>query len=137
MVHYHSLCIFCFFQMIQMQTVLLAADNSGARYVQCIKALGGYNRTYSYCGDIIKVSIKKLKLIRKVKKGELYFGLIARTIKNSVSKDGSHSKFNQNAVILLNIKKKAIGTRIFGAQSRFLRQKRFTRILVMSGNKVY
>lgn len=123
--------------MIQMQTVLITADNSGARYAQCIKALGGYNRTYSYCGDIIKVSVKKLKLIRKAKKGELFLGLIARTVKNNVVKDGSNSKFSQNAVILLNSKKKAIGTRIFGAQSRLLRQKRFTRILVMSGNKVY
>lgn len=120
-----------------MQTVLITADNSGARYAQCIKALGGYNRTYSYCGDIIKVSVKKLKLIRKAKKGELFLGLIARTVKNNVVKDGSNSKFSQNAVILLNSKKKAIGTRIFGAQSRLLRQKRFTRILVMSGNKVY
>lgn len=126
-----------FLNMIQMQTVLVAADNSGARYVQCIKALGGFNRVYSYCGDIIKVSVKKLKLIRKVKKGELYLGLIARTTKNIVIKDGSNSKFNQNAVILLNAKKKAIGTRIFGALSKFLRQKRFTRILVMGGHKVY
>lgn len=123
--------------MIQMQTLLLAADNSGARYVQCIKALGGFNRTYSYCGEIIKVSVKKLKLIRKVKKSELLFGLIVRTTKNNINKDGSLSKFNQNAVILLNEKKKMIGTRIFGVLSKFLRQKRFVRLLIIGGNKVY
>ena len=100
--------------MIQAQTKLNAIDNSGARYVQCIKTLGGFNRKTSYSGDYILVSIKELKLIRKVKKGEIYLGIIARTKKDTSFKDGSSSKFNSNSIILLNKKKRVLGTRLFG-----------------------
>ena len=100
--------------MIQVQTKLKTIDNSGARYVQCIKALGGFNRTFAYSGDYILVSIKELKLIRKVKTGEIYLGIVARTKKESTFKDGSLSKFGSNSIILLNKKKRVLGTRLFG-----------------------
>jgi len=91
--------------MIQVQTRLKTLDNSGARFVQCIKALGGFKRTYAYCGDFIIVSIKELRLIRKVKVGEMHVGLLSRTKKESVFKAGFLSKFNSNSLILLNKKK--------------------------------
>ena len=100
--------------MIQVQTRLKAADNSGAKFVQCIKALQGFNRTYAYNGDFILVSIKKLRLIRKVKVGEIHLGVVARTKKESIFLDGSLSKFNTNSLIILNKKKRVLGTRIFG-----------------------
>jgi large subunit ribosomal protein L14 len=100
--------------MIQMQTKLETIDNSGARYVQCIKTYGGFNRTFAFCGDFILVSIKELRLIRKVKVGEMHIGILVRTKKESVFKDGSLSKFNTNSVVLLNKKKRVLGTRLFG-----------------------
>lgn len=100
--------------MIQVQTRLKAADNSGARIVQCIKTLQGYNRTYAYNGDFILVSIKKLRLIRKVKVGEIHLGVVSRTKKASSFLDGSFSKFNMNSLIILNKKKRVLGTRLFG-----------------------
>ena len=100
--------------MIQVQTKLKTIDNSGARYVQCIKTLGGFNRSFAYNGDYILVSIKELKLIRKVKVGEIYLGIVARTRKEASFKDGSTSKFGSNSVILLNKKKRVLGTRLFG-----------------------
>lgn len=100
--------------MIQVQSKLKAADNSGARTVQCIKALKGYNRTYAYSADFILVSIKKLRLIRKVKVGEMHLGVISRTAKETVFLDGSLSKFNLNSLIILNKKKRVLGTRLFG-----------------------
>jgi len=123
--------------MIQMQTQLKTMDNSGAQIVECIKALGGYNRTTSYSGDIILISIKSLRLVRKVKTGEMYLGLITRTKKKTIFKDGSNSKFGSNSIILLNNKKRVLGTRIFGPVSRKLRKKKFLRILIMSGRKIY
>lgn len=119
--------------MIQVQTRLKAADNSGAKFVQCIKALQGFNRTYAYNGDFILVSIKKLRLIRKVKVGEIHLGVVARTKKESVFLDGSLSKFNTNSLIILNKKKRVLGTRIFGWFSRNLRKKKFLRILILCG----
>lgn len=100
--------------MIQVQTNLKAADNSGARTVQCIKTLQGYNRTYAFSGDFILVSIKKLRLIRKVKVGEIHLGVVSRTVKETCFLDGSLSKFNLNSLILLNKKKRVLGTRLFG-----------------------
>ncbi len=120
-----------------MQTQLKTMDNSGAQIVECIKALGGYNRTTSYSGDIILISIKSLRLVRKVKTGEMYLGLITRTKKKTIFKDGSNSKFGSNSIILLNNKKRVLGTRIFGPVSRKLRKKKFLRILIMSGRKIY
>jgi large subunit ribosomal protein L14 len=123
--------------MIQQQTRLNLMDNSGAKMVQCIKTLGGFNRTFSYSGDIILISIKKLRLVRKVKTGEVYFAIVTRTKKQTNFKDGSSSKFNKNIAIILNSKKKVLGTRLFGSVSRKLRKKKFLKILMMCGKKMY
>lgn len=101
-------------KMIQVQTKLKAADNSGASIVQCIKTLQGYNRSIAFSGDFILISVKKLRLIRKVKQGEIHLGVISRTSKETLFLDGSFSKFNTNSVIILNKKKRIIGTRLFG-----------------------
>jgi large subunit ribosomal protein L14 len=100
--------------MIQVQSRLKAADNSGARTVQCIKTLQGFNRTYAYSGDFILISVKQLRLIRKVKVGEIHLGVISRTVKETCFLDGSLSKFNKNYLIILNKKKRILGTRLFG-----------------------
>jgi large subunit ribosomal protein L14 len=123
--------------MIQQQTKLNLMDNSGAKLVQCIKTLGGFRRTFSYSGDIILISIKKLRLTRKVKTGETYFAIITRTKKQTNFLDGSNSKFNKNVVIILNSKKKVLGTRLFGSISRKLRKKKFLKVLMMCGKKLY
>lgn len=122
--------------MIQTQTNLTAIDNSGASIVQCIKLLGGSFKRFSKSGDYIVVSIKKLRFIRKVQKGQVFLGLIAKTKKNDRFKDGSTTRFNKNAVILLNRKKRLVGTRIFGYVSRRLRRKKFMRILLISGYRI-
>lgn len=122
--------------MIQTETQLKTIDNSGALYVQCIRALNGFNRTFAYPGDYIVVSIKELRLVRKVKAGEIYLGIVARTKKESIFKDGSSSKFNSNSIILLNKKKRVLGTRLFGWVSRKLRKKKFLRILIMCGQQI-
>lgn len=101
-------------KMIQVQTKLKTADNSGARIVQCIKTLQGFNRTFSFSGDFILVSIKKLRLIRKVKVGEIHLGVICCATKETRFLDGSLSKFNYNSIIILNKKKRILGTRLFG-----------------------
>lgn len=100
--------------MIQVQTILKAADNSGTNLAQCIKTLQGFNRIYSYCGNFILISVKKLRLIRKVKVGEIHLGVISRTVKETVFLDGSLSKFNFNSLIVLNKKHRILGTRLFG-----------------------
>ena len=123
--------------MIQTESQLQTMDTSGARIVQCIKTLGGSFRTYSQCGDYILVSIKTLRLIRKVKPGEIYLGLITRTKKNIKFNDGTVSNFDTNAIILVNRQKKVLGTRVFGPVSRKLRKKKFLRILLMCGKKIY
>lgn len=123
--------------MIQTETQLQTMDNSGARVVQCIKTLGGSFKSFSQSGDYILISIKTLRLIRKVKPGEIYLGLITHTKKNTKFKDGSVSNFNKNALILVNKQKKVLGTRIFGPVSRKLRKKKFLRILLMCRQKIY
>lgn len=89
-------------------------DNSGASFVECIKTLGGYNRTFSYPGDFILVSIKRLRLIRKVRVGQIHLALLTRTKKKVSFADGSSSSAQLNSVILMNRKKRVIGTRFFG-----------------------
>lgn len=125
-----------FKKMIQPQTNLQSIDNSGANIVQCIKLLKGSFRRFSYSGDYIIVSIKKIRFVRKVQKGQIHLGLIARTKKETTFKDGSMSYFGTNSVILLNKKKRLIGTRIFGYVSRNLRQKKFMRILLICGQRI-
>ena len=108
--------------MIQMQTVLDAADNSGARRVQCIKVLGGSKRRYADVGDVIKVSVKDAIPRGKVKKGEVYNAVVVRTRKGVRRKDGSLIRFDGNAAVLLNARLEPIGTRIFGPVTRELRR---------------
>mgnify|MGYP001814331205 FL=1 len=118
--------------MIQMQTVLEAADNSGARRVQCIKVLGGSKRRYAGVGDIIKVSVKDAIPRGKVKKGEVYNAVVVRTRKGVRRKDGSLIRFDGNAAVLLNARLEPIGTRIFGPVTRELRTNRFMKIISLA-----
>jgi len=118
--------------MIQMQTVLDAADNSGARRVQCIKVLGGSKRRYAGVGDVIKVSIKDAIPRGKVKKGEIYNAVVVRTRKGVRRKDGSLIRFDGNAAVLLNARLEPIGTRIFGPVTRELRTNRFMKIISLA-----
>ncbi len=122
--------------MIQVQTWLRTMDNSGARQVECIKTLGGYNRKFSFPGDFILVSVKSLRLIRKVKVGQVLLGLITRTRKEVKYLDGSMSKNEKNIVLLMNKKKRVLGTRFFGWVSRKLRRKKFLRILILCGRRI-
>jgi len=118
--------------MIQMQTVLDAADNSGARRVQCIKVLGGSKRRYANVGDVIKVSVKDAIPRGKVKKGEIYNAVVVRTRKGVRRKDGSLIRFDGNAAVLLNAKLEPIGTRIFGPVTRELRSNQFMKIISLA-----
>ena len=118
--------------MIQMQTVLDAADNSGARRVQCIKVLGGSKHRYAAVGDVIKVSVKDAIPRGKVKKGEIYNAVVVRTRKGVRRKDGSLIRFDGNAAVLLNSRLEPIGTRIFGPVTRELRTNRFMKIISLA-----
>jgi large subunit ribosomal protein L14 len=118
--------------MIQMQSVLQIADNSGARKVQCIKVLGGSHRRYANIGDIIKVSIKEAIPRGKVKKGDVYDAVVVRTAKGIRRNDGSAIRFDNNAAVLLNSKLEPIGTRIFGPVTRELRGERFMKIISLA-----
>ena len=118
--------------MIQMQTILNAADNSGARRVQCIKVLGGSHRRYARVGDVIKVSVKDAIPRGKVKKGEVYNAVVVRTRKGIRRPDGSSIRFDTNAAVILNAKLEPIGTRIFGPVTRELRSERFMKIISLA-----
>ena len=118
--------------MIQMQTVLDAADNSGARRIQCIKVLGGSKRRYAAVGDVIKVSVKDAIPRDKVKKGEIYNAVVVRTRKGVRRKDGSLIRFDGNAAVLLNARLEPIGTRIFGPVTRELRTNQFMKIISLA-----
>lgn len=122
--------------MVQIESRLKISDNSGARIVKCIRALGGFNRTYAYSGDYIIVSVRELRLIKKIKRGEIYLSLVTRTKKETKFKDGSLSKFGGNSAILLNKKKRILGTRLFGWVSKKLRKKKFLRVILMSGKRL-
>jgi large subunit ribosomal protein L14 len=118
--------------MIQMQTMLDAADNSGARRLMCIKVLGGSHRRYARVGDVIKVSIKEAIPRGKVKKGEVYNAVVVRTRKGVRRPDGSVIRFDGNAAVLLNNQLQPIGTRIFGPVTRELRSERFMKIVSLA-----
>ena len=118
--------------MIQMQSILLVADNSGAKRVMCIKVLGGSHRRYAGIGDIIKVSIKDAIPRRKVKKGDVYNAVIVRTAHGVRRNDGSKIRFDNNAAVLLNNKLDPIGTRIFGPATRELRGEKFMKIISLA-----
>lgn len=118
--------------MIQMQTILNVADNSGAKSVQCIKVLGGSHRRYAGIGDIIKVSVKDSIPRGKVKKGDVYNAVVVRTRKGVRRADGSLIRFDGNAAVLLNAQLQPIGTRIFGPVTRELRGERFMKIISLA-----
>ena len=118
--------------MIQMQSTLDVADNTGARSVMCIKVLGGSKRRYAGIGDVIKVSVKEAQPRGRVKKGEIYNAVVVRTAKGVRRQDGSLVKFDGNAAVLLNAKLEPIGTRIFGPVTRELRTERFMKIVSLA-----
>ena len=118
--------------MIQMQTTLVSADNSGAKKLMCIKVLGGSHRRFASIGDVIKVSVKDAIPKGKVKKGEVYNAVIVRTKKAIKRSDGSAIRFDTNAVVLLNAKLEPLGTRIFGPVTRELRAKQFMKIISLA-----
>jgi large subunit ribosomal protein L14 len=118
--------------MIQMQTILGSADNSGAKRLQCIKVLGGSKRMTASLGDIIVVSVKEAMPKAKVKKGEVLRAVIVRTAKEVRRDDGSYIKFDDNAAVLINAAREPLGTRIFGPVARELRAKRFMKIVSLA-----
>ena len=118
--------------MIQMQTNLSVADNSGAKKVMCIKVLGGSHRRYANIGDVIKVSIKDAIPRGSVKKGEVYNALVVRTRKGVRRPDGSLIRFDGNAAVILNAQLQPVGTRIFGPVTRELRGEKFMKIISLA-----
>jgi large subunit ribosomal protein L14 len=118
--------------MIQTESMLEVADNTGARSVMCIKVLGGAKRRYAGVGDVIKVSVKEAIPRGRVKKGEIYHAVVVRTAKGVRRPDGSLIKFDGNAAVLLNAKLEPIGTRIFGPVTRELRTERFMKIVSLA-----
>ena len=118
--------------MIQMQSMLNVADNSGAKRVQCIKVLGGSHRRYAGIGDIIKVSVKDAIPRGKVKKGDVYNAVVVRTANGVRRPDGSLIRFDGNAAVLLNNQHQPIGTRIFGPVTRELRSEKFMKIISLA-----
>jgi large subunit ribosomal protein L14 len=118
--------------MIQMQTRLNVADNSGAKEVMCIKVLGGSKRRFASIGDIIVVSIKDAIPNAKVKKGDVAKAVIVRTIHKLRRADGSYIRFDDNSAVLINAAKEPVGTRIFGPVARELRAKQFVKIVSLA-----
>lgn len=118
--------------MIQAQTVLDVADNSGAKVVQCIKVLGGSRRRYAELGDVIVVSVKEALPDSKVKKGDTARAVVVRTKRECRRSDGSYIKFDTNSAVILSAQREPIGTRIFGPVARELRSKRFMKIVSLA-----
>ena len=118
--------------MIQMQSKLFVADNSGARKIQCIKVLGGSKRRFASIGDIIVVSIKDAIPRGKVKKGEIFKAVIVRTKKDFNRSDGTSIRFDKNAAVLLDKQEEPIATRIFGPVTKELRTKKFMKIISLA-----
>ena len=118
--------------MIQTESRLQVADNTGASEVLCIKVLGGSKRRYASIGDVIKVSVKAAAPRGRVKKGDIYNAVVVRTAKGVRRPDGSLIKFDENAAVLVNAKLEPIGTRIFGPVTRELRTERFMKIVSLA-----
>jgi large subunit ribosomal protein L14 len=118
--------------MIQSETILEVADNSGARRVQCIKVLGGSKRKYASIGDIIVVSIKEAIPRGRVRKGDIHRAVVVRTAKDIHRNDGSAIRFDRNAAVLINAQNEPIGTRIFGPVTRELRAKQHMKIISLA-----
>ncbi len=122
--------------MIQMQTRLDVADNTGAKEVQCIKVLGGSRRRYAHIGDIVKGSVKKAIPGSSVKQGEMVKGVIVRSKSAVRREDGSYVRFDKNAIVIIDNDGNPKGTRIFGAVARELRQKNFMKIVSASWDRI-
>jgi large subunit ribosomal protein L14 len=118
--------------MIQMQTILDVADNSGAKKVMCIKVIGGSKRKYASIGDVIVVSIREALPNSKVKKGDVAKAVIVRTAKEIARPDGTYIRFDGNSAVLINAALEPIGTRIFGPVARELRAKKFMKIISLA-----
>ncbi|MBK7972013.1 MAG: 50S ribosomal protein L14 [Deltaproteobacteria bacterium] len=118
--------------MIQVETWLDVADNSGAKRVECIQLLGGTRRRYASVGDVIVVSVKEALPRSKAKKGEVHHAVIVRTAKEVGRPDGSYIRFDTNSVVLITPQREPIGTRIFGPVARELRAKNFTKIISLA-----
>ena len=118
--------------MIQMQTMLNVADNSGARKVQCIKVLGGSKRRYAGLGDVIICSVKEAAPNGSVKKGDVVRCVVVRTVKEIRRKDGSYIRFDENACVVINNDGSPVGTRIFGPVARELRDKKYMKIVSLA-----
>lgn len=118
--------------MVQTQTVLNVADNSGARKLLCIKVLGDSRKRYARVGDVISCSVKNAIPGGTVKKGEVVMAVIVRTKKEQRRRDGSYIRFDENAAVVINPEKEPIGTRIFGPVARELREKNFMRIVSLA-----
>ena len=118
--------------MIQQETRLKVADNTGAKEVQCIRVLGGTRRKYAHVGDIIVVTVKKAIPGCEVKKGELSQAVVVRTKKEMRRRDGSYIRFDENAAVLIDNQKEPKGTRVFGPVARELREKKFMKILSLA-----
>ena len=118
--------------MIQMQTVLDVADNSGAQKVQCIKVLGGSKRKYASIGDLVVVSVKEAAPHSKVKKGEVLRAVVVRTSKEIRRVDGTYIRFDTNSAVIVNTQGEPVGTRIFGPVARELRAKQFMKIVSLA-----
>ncbi|MBP7651910.1 50S ribosomal protein L14 [Candidatus Dependentiae bacterium] len=118
--------------MIQQQSVLNVADNSGAKKILCIRALGGSTRRYAYVGDIIVAAVKEADTNGTVKKGEVVKAVVVRTRKAIKRKDGSYIKFDDNSAVIINPQREPIGTRIFGPVARELRMKNFMKIISLA-----
>jgi large subunit ribosomal protein L14 len=118
--------------MIQMQTILNVADNSGAKKVACIKVLGGSRRRYASLGDVIVIAVKEAIPNSKVKKGDVMKAVVVRTVKEVRRSDGSYLKFDDNSAVLISNQMEPIGTRIFGPVARELRAKQFMKIISLA-----
>ena len=118
--------------MIQQETRLVVADNTGAKEVLCIKVLGGSKKRYARVGDLIVVTIKKSIPSATLKKGEVHKAVVVRTKKETKRKDGSYIRFDDNAVVIINENKEPRGTRVFGPVARELREKKFMKILSLA-----
>ena len=118
--------------MIQMQTILNIADNSGAKKVACIKVLGGSKRRYASLGDVIVIAVKEALPNSKVKKGDVMKAVVVRTVKEVRRADGSYLKFDDNSAVLISNQMEPIGTRIFGPVARELRAKQFMKIVSLA-----
>ncbi len=118
--------------MIQQESYLTVADNSGAKQLRCIKVLGGSKRKYASLGDVIVCSVREALPKSKVKKGDVVKAVIVRTTKEVGREDGSYIKFDGNAAVVINNQKEPVGTRIFGPVARELRAKKFTKIVSLA-----